>query len=38
MKALTAAPVTAFMLLKKRTDAWKGSVALTVASDEETGG
>ncbi|KAF2795676.1 putative peptidase [Melanomma pulvis-pyrius CBS 109.77] len=38
MKAGTAASVIAFVLLKKRAEQMKGSVALTAVSDEETGG
>lgn len=38
MKAGTAASIIAFSLLQKRADQMKGSVALTVVSDEETGG
>ncbi|KAF2501381.1 acetylornithine deacetylase/succinyldiaminopimelate desuccinylase-like deacylase [Lophium mytilinum] len=38
MKAGTAASIIAYILLKKRAQKLKGSVALTVVSDEETGG
>jgi len=38
MKAGTAASIIAFTLLKKRASHLIGSVALTVVSDEETGG
>ncbi|KAH6858876.1 hypothetical protein BKA58DRAFT_405709 [Alternaria rosae] len=38
MKAGTAASIIAFTLLKKRASHLVGSVALTVVSDEETGG
>jgi succinyl-diaminopimelate desuccinylase len=38
MKAGTAASIITFVLLKKRAEEMRGSVALTAVSDEETGG